>query len=184
MRLALQGAGPDVKYLLLRSADGSYGLALWRDVSVWDRTALRDLSPAPDHLDVTLGEPVKLARRFDPVDSDAETQRWTDPQRIPVDLAGEPVVLRLVPRDAAAGAGGATRGLHAGARAGKSCAARLLATGSKRSHRRQALANCCRPPRHKHARKGKRRRARHAGKRRAHASWTVRCVSAGRHPHR
>ena len=47
LRIALEGAGTDVRRLLLRSADGSYALALWRDVSVWDRTAQRDLRPRP-----------------------------------------------------------------------------------------------------------------------------------------
>ena len=93
----MEGAGPDVRRLLLRSADGSYALVLWRQVSVWDRGAMRDLHPAADRLEVVLGERVSLARRFNPVDSDAERQRWTDPQRIPVDLAGAPVVLRLTP---------------------------------------------------------------------------------------
>jgi hypothetical protein len=97
LRFGLAGAGPDVRNLVLRSADGSYALVLWRQVSVWDRDALRDLYPAADQLEVVLGEPVSLARRFDPVDSDAERQRWTDPQVIPVDLAGAPVVLRLTP---------------------------------------------------------------------------------------
>ncbi len=97
LRFGLEGAGPDVRRLLLRSADGSYALVLWRQVSVWDRGAMRDLHPAADRLEVVLGERVSLARRFDPVDSDAERQRWTNPQRIPVDLAGAPVVLRLTP---------------------------------------------------------------------------------------
>ncbi len=70
---------------------------LWREVSVWDRLARRDLFPAADQLDVVLGEPLALAQRFDPVESDAERGRWTDPKRIPVELAGAPVVLRLTP---------------------------------------------------------------------------------------
>jgi hypothetical protein len=162
MRLALEGASPDVRQLLLQSADGSYALVLWRDVSVWDWTALRDLSPAADHLDVALGQPVTLAQRFDPVSSGAETQRWSDPRRIGVDLAGAPVVLRLVPRGAAGGAGEATRGLHTGGPR-RGCAA-----GAK--HVRKL--------KRKHARKAKRRRARYAHGRRPRATWRLRCVSA------
>jgi hypothetical protein len=95
LRYQLEGAGPDVRQMLLRSANGTYALVLWRQVSVWDRYALRDLSPAPDRVDVVLGQPVSLARRFEPVESDQERQRWSDPRRIPVDLAGGPVVLRM-----------------------------------------------------------------------------------------
>ncbi len=97
LRLGLEGAGADVRQLLLRSADGSYALVLWRDVSVWDRDALRDLVPAPDHVDVALGQPIALARRFDPVSLGCRAARWTNPSRIPVDLGGAPVVLRLIP---------------------------------------------------------------------------------------
>jgi hypothetical protein len=97
LRVGLEGAGSDVRRLLLRSADGSFALVLWRDVSVWDRDAQTDLSPPPDRVDLVFGEPVAVAQRFDPVRSDAEAQRWTDPRRIALDLAGEPVVLRLTP---------------------------------------------------------------------------------------
>jgi hypothetical protein len=97
VRLGVEGAGPDVRQLLLRSADGSYALVLWRTVSVWDPTLRVDLYPTPEQLDVVLGEPISLAQRFDPVTSDVEVQRWSYPRRIPVDLAGAPVVIRLTP---------------------------------------------------------------------------------------
>ena len=97
LRLDVSGAGADVRKLLLRSADGSYSLVLWRQVSVWDRDALKPLTPAPDPVEVVLGDRIALAQRFDPVGSDAETARWSNPQRIPVTLAGTPVVLRLTP---------------------------------------------------------------------------------------
>ena len=87
LRLGLEGAGPDVRQQLLQSADGSYALVLWREVSVWDRVARRDLFPEPKRLEVVLGEPVALAQRFEPVESDAELQRWTNPRRMAVDLS-------------------------------------------------------------------------------------------------
>ena len=97
LRFGLEGAPPDLRQLLLRSADGSFALVLWREVSVWDRLARRDLAPAADPFEVVLGEPVALAQRFDPVDSDAERGRWAQPVRIPLEAAGAPVVLRLTP---------------------------------------------------------------------------------------
>lgn len=97
LQVAVAGAPADLRQLLLRSADGSYALVLWREVSVWDRVARLDLNPTPAGFEVVFGQPITLARRFDPVDSDAETQRWTDPRRIPLVLAGNPVVLRLTP---------------------------------------------------------------------------------------
>jgi hypothetical protein len=97
LRFGLEGAPTDLRRLLLRSADGSFSLVLWREVSVWDRLARRDLAPAADSFEVVLGEPVALAQLFDPVDSPAERRRWTRPHRIPVEAAGAPVVLRLTP---------------------------------------------------------------------------------------
>jgi hypothetical protein len=163
LRLAIEGAGPDVSQLLLRSADGSYALVLWRSVSVWDRTALRDLSPAPDRVDVALGEPISVARRFDPVTSDVETQRWANPTRISVDLAGTPVVVRLVPP----GSGGPTAGTG-----------KVLGAGKR----------CVRSARHKKgSRKVRHKRSHGAARRRgapARAIWRLACVRASRRPRR
>jgi hypothetical protein len=108
LRFGLEGAPPDLRQLLLRSADGSFSLVLWREVSVWDRIARRDLAPAADPFEVVMGEPVALAQRFDPVDSDTERGRWAQPERIPLEAAGAPVVLRLTPPPAVGT--GASRG--------------------------------------------------------------------------
>jgi hypothetical protein len=97
LRLSLFGAPPDLRQLLLRSGDGSYSLVLWREVSVWDRVARQDLTPTPAPFAVVVGQPITVARRYDPVASDTETQRWTDPRTIPLVLGGEPVVLKLTP---------------------------------------------------------------------------------------
>jgi hypothetical protein len=97
LRFGILNAPPDLRRLLLRSDDGSYALVLWREVSVWDRQARRDLNPPAHGLAVALGQPVALARQFNPVDSDQERGRWTNPTTIPVAVGGGPVVLRLYP---------------------------------------------------------------------------------------
>jgi hypothetical protein len=174
MRLHLEGAGPDVRSLLLRSADGTYALALWRTVSVWDYLGRKDLYPAPDRFDVELGQPVALARRFDPVASSDETKRWDNPSRIPVDLAGAPIVLRLTPASAA-GAGPVVKKRRAAARrraARSRCGSALASSLHARKHatkKRRALA-CC----------NGRHTKRHRAHRRKHASWSRACVSFGR----
>jgi hypothetical protein len=182
LRVGVEGAGPDVRKLLLRSADGTYALALWRDVSVWDRTAQVDLSPAPDRVDVAIDQPISVARRFDPVSSDAESARWTNPHRISIDLGGAPVVLRLTPKGVdpeGGGAGGGKDGegpLRAGGRRRARCPAGTI-TGSSskgkrggdhakkrkaRAKRRRAHRRCCRTDR-------ARKRARRHGRGRARA---------------
>lgn len=184
LRIGLEGAGPDVRKLLLRSADGSYALALWRDVSVWDRTAQVNLAPAPDRVDVAIGEPIALARRFDPVSSDDESQRWTNPHRISIDLAGAPVVLRLTPEGVSPGGGGkgGDGSLRAGERRRARCPSGAIAGSSskhkrakheqrgkrrKAAKRRKAQRRCCRSGR---VRKGARRHGRRRARARS-ATW-------------
>jgi hypothetical protein len=97
LRLSLADAPSDLRHLLLRSADGSYALVLWREVSVWDRVAQQDLTPTPAAFEVVFGERITLAQQFNPVDSDTELQRWNNPRSIPLVLGGSPVVLKLTP---------------------------------------------------------------------------------------
>jgi hypothetical protein len=97
LRLDLVNEPPDLRKLLLRSADGSYALVLWRTVSVWDRAARRDLEPAVHGMGVTFGQPIALARQFNPVDSHLERGRWTNPTSLLVGVGGAPVVLKLYP---------------------------------------------------------------------------------------
>jgi hypothetical protein len=97
VRFSLDGAQPDVRRLLLRSANGSYALVLWREVSVWDRVGKHDLFPSPEALTVDLGQSMKQAVLFKPVESSNEVERVDDPNRIPLALDGSPVVLRLIP---------------------------------------------------------------------------------------
>jgi hypothetical protein len=97
LRYRLQDAGPDVRQLLLRSADGSYALALWRNVSVWNRDTQQDLTPTPDQLTIALGQPITQAAQHNPAESDAPIQYWAHPRSIPISLGGDAVVVRLTP---------------------------------------------------------------------------------------
>jgi hypothetical protein len=171
LHLGLAGAGPDVRQLLLRSADGSYALVLWRAVSVWDWSRKVDLSPSADRLDVVLGDRISLARRFDPVASEAEQQRWTDPQRVPLDVGANPVVLRLTPRGVDAGRTGGG-GERKASKSPRACASRLTA--------RKRIRCCASSSRAK--KRGRRAKGRHmrARWRKHRVSWKRTCVSARR----
>ena len=173
MRLAVEGAGPDVRSLLLRSANGTYSLVLWRTASVWDWVGQHDLSPTPDRVDVQLGQPVALAQRFDPVATDAETARWVGPSRVGVDLAGAPVVLRLTTPAAAR----AVERLRVGKRA-----KRMRCGPALRRKQLRARACCTKASGSKraHKRKKKRPSAHHRAHRRVRASWSRACVSHSR----
>ncbi len=110
LKIGVEGAPSDMRQQLLRSADGTYSLILWRQVSLWDRTNKRPLTATPDRVDVVTGQPLSLAQRFDPSNTDSETGRWANPRRISLDVAGAPVVLRLTPAGVTASASGPTAG--------------------------------------------------------------------------
>jgi hypothetical protein len=152
VRFSLEGAQPDVRRLLLRSANGSYALVLWREVSVWDRVGKHDLYPSPEALTVDLGQPMAQAVLFKPVESSSEVARVDDPNRIPLALDGSPVVLRLIPP-----------GAKPETKARKRKTSTLTACASRLGHR---LRCCARSARHK----GKHRHHKRAV-RRNRASW-------------
>jgi hypothetical protein len=97
LRYALSGDTTDVRSLLLRGADGTAYLALWRDVSVWDRDAKRDLSPAARRVRVTLGQRVGRAEVFDVLRGTGAVARSTAPERVDLGVPAQPVVLKLTP---------------------------------------------------------------------------------------
>jgi hypothetical protein len=152
VRFSLEGAQPDVRRLLLRSANGSYALVVWREVSVWDRVGKHDLYPSPEALTVDLGQPMAQAVLFKPVESSSEVARVDDPNRIPLALDGSPVVLRLIPP-----------GAKPETKARKRKTSTLTACASRLGHR---LRCCARSARHK----GKHRHHKRAA-RRGRASW-------------
>jgi hypothetical protein len=96
LRLGLAGGG-DVRHLLLAQADGSFSLALWRDVSSWDRDARRPITVAPSTVTIRLGEAMDRAETIVPARSTTPTATVADPQTLRVPLRATPVVLRLVP---------------------------------------------------------------------------------------
>jgi hypothetical protein len=170
LRLGFDGAPGDLRRLLLRSDDGSYALVLWREVSVWDRVARRDLAPAADTVDVELGDRIALARRFDPVASPDEQQRWVNPSRLSVALAGAPVVLELAPPGSEA-ARQTVKGLKSGARR-SSCVAQLGRPARSRKARARA-AKCCRTTaKAKRKRAGRKRAGRKSAGRKS-AKWAL-----------
>jgi hypothetical protein len=174
LHLGFESAPADLRQLLLRSADGTYSLVLWRAVSVWSASNRVDLFPASDRVEVALGDRISLARRFNPVDSSEEQQRWTSPSRLGVDVGGGPVVLKLTPRGVEAGTGNGSR--KKASKLPRSCASALKA--------RKASRCCAGASKAKRKAKAKRRKLarRHmrASWRRGKARWVHTCVRATR----
>ena len=101
VRLALDDAGPDVQRLAFRAPDGRLLIALWRNVSIWDTGCPPSDAcpqvPAPDRVEVALGAPPRQVVRYHPASSPQPVETLTSPERISVELRGEPVVLSVLP---------------------------------------------------------------------------------------
>jgi hypothetical protein len=164
LRYALEGAGSDVRQLLLRSADGGFRLALWRDASIWNQDAMQRVAPAPDHVDVVLGERISQARRYDPSLALTPTVAWDEPSRIGVDLGGAAVVLELIPPGTAADRGGSRSGLRAG----------------RRGLRAGRRLGACRPKKGRAKQQRSRRSPSTRARGRRTAKWSGPCVSVRR----
>src|SRR5207245_10922866 len=54
----VEGAPPSLRQLLLQKRDGSFYLALWNQVSVWDPNLGVDLHPAEEKITLRFSQPV------------------------------------------------------------------------------------------------------------------------------
>jgi len=70
----LSGDTGGVRHLLLRRANGSFALVLWRDTSIWDRTARRELQRPDRRVRLRLDRRSSI-RAFDLLDSGAQSRR-------------------------------------------------------------------------------------------------------------
>lgn len=92
---ALIGAPSDVRHVLLQKRDGTYWLALWREISVWDRWARKDLYPPSAPVELSFGEPIVSATTYRPNDS-VEPQLSIDgPSSVQVDVGPELTLVEI-----------------------------------------------------------------------------------------
>lgn len=96
--------GGEVRTRLFGRRDGSYVLAVWRAVPVWDPVEQRPVPVTPRRVGVTLGEPERyvatVARIYD--GGPSGSIQWRAARRaagpIALDLAGDVQLVRLSPR--------------------------------------------------------------------------------------
>jgi hypothetical protein len=96
LRVRVDGR-PDVRHLLLRGVDGAYSLALWRDVTVWDRVARHDVAVAPTPVKVTLGQAMRRAQVFVPSEGVGAVATVNAPREVALRLGAAVTVVRLTP---------------------------------------------------------------------------------------
>jgi hypothetical protein len=96
LQYSIQGDTTDLRHFAVEQADGTYLLFLWRTASVWNRDTKTPIVVAPKRLSVWLptasgfegGDPL-LSSGMLPGKLDATSKR------VNVDLAGDPIVLRV-----------------------------------------------------------------------------------------
>jgi hypothetical protein len=93
----LEDAPAGAEQLLLQKRDGSFYLALWNKVSVWDQGERADTNPADVPVTLQLGQPIARAEVFEPNLGAAATATVSDPASVALDLSERVTVVRLVP---------------------------------------------------------------------------------------
>ena len=97
LKWSLETEGDDqVERLVLVRKDGSRVIALWRPVSVWDRDARQPVDPGQVGVEVAFaGREVRDLSVWRPSVSSAPIMRLARARRIPLQLAGDVVLISL-----------------------------------------------------------------------------------------
>ncbi|MBI4977072.1 MAG: hypothetical protein HZC28_06285 [Spirochaetes bacterium] len=87
-------SGTPVKTVLLQKRDGSFYLALWREVSVWNNSSRTNIIPPASNVTVTLPGAYTVAV-YSPTDSSNALQNFTNVSSMTLSLQGEVKVLKI-----------------------------------------------------------------------------------------
>ena len=85
----------DVRQVLLQKRDGSFWLALWREVSVWDEVERKDLYPGSASVTLDLPDPVIEAAVYLPNRSTAATRTLSAPTSLRLDIGPAVTLVEL-----------------------------------------------------------------------------------------
>jgi len=94
---SVAGAPSSARQVLLQKRDGSFYLALWNQVSVWDTSKLADLEAADVPVTLKLGQAIERAEVFQPNASSSPTATYAGPSSLSLSLSPSVTVVKLVP---------------------------------------------------------------------------------------
>ena len=100
LNYTLTTAPGDVRRVLLQKRDGSFWLALWREVSVWDRINRVELYPRSASVTLSLDQPMATVRTYLPNVSEAPTGSWTGRTNVTLDIGPQVTLVEFVPTSA------------------------------------------------------------------------------------
>ena len=88
-------SGAPVKSVLFQKRDGSFYLALWQEVSVWNTATRTDIALAATNVTVSLPHGVYNVQTYSPTVTAAVQQTWTGISNVTVSLQGEVKILKI-----------------------------------------------------------------------------------------
>jgi hypothetical protein len=92
----LEGDTKDIRHVLLARRDGACDLVVWLEVPSFDVKTRQDLPVAPRELAVIPGRPLTRAEVYHPGQSSRPTAQLDAPRIVPVRVADDPLVIRLM----------------------------------------------------------------------------------------
>jgi hypothetical protein len=95
--LAISGAPPDLKRLLLRKRDGTFCLVLWRNAASFDDAAARDIDVPSARVTLAVNPVFAAAELYLPTVSEGRVHRIPDPSVFEVEIPDHPLIVELLP---------------------------------------------------------------------------------------
>lgn len=87
-------SGATVKSVLFQKRDGTFYLALWREVSVWNTSSRANITPAAANVTITLPGAMNVDV-YSPTSSANIQQSWTGVSNVTLSLQGEVRILKI-----------------------------------------------------------------------------------------
>jgi hypothetical protein len=94
---SIKDAPTSLRQVLLQKHDGSFDLALWNAVSIWDPTTAKPLSPADPSVQVVFAEPMRRVEVYRPSRLDQPLERHANVRSLKLQASPDVAVIRIVP---------------------------------------------------------------------------------------
>jgi hypothetical protein len=98
LRYSVEGAPPSLRGLALQKRDGSFYLALWNAVRVWDPNKGSPLNPPDDEVRLTLRGVASRVETYRPNESGAPVLQLSNVRSLRLRLSPSVTIVKIVPR--------------------------------------------------------------------------------------
>jgi hypothetical protein len=94
---SIEDAPSTLRQVLLQKRDGSFDLALWNEVSVWDPTTAKPLRPADHSVQLVFTEPVKRVEIYRPSRLDRPLEQHANVRSLRLQASPDVAVIKIIP---------------------------------------------------------------------------------------